>query len=188
MCIKIGMADLNCIVELSIQAMTSKQLSKTKLIWASRVTKCIRSNICTYIDTFVLMLHIPILQLLHVIYFIQIIYIKILREKIKGYSKFIHETWVINLSNSKCLNFPWMYINQALQWISKAIYIIIILLLWSQINIYFILEGAAFFIYSYFCFLLFFYKYIAISNKLKLTRNTGPKKKNGTYPLSPKVL
>ena len=63
--------------------MTSKQLSKTKLIRASRVTKCIRSNICTYIDTFVLMLNISILQLLHVIYFIQIIYIKSLREKMK---------------------------------------------------------------------------------------------------------
>lgn len=74
------MADLNCIVELSIQAMTSKQLSKTKLIQVSRVTKCIRSNICTYIDTFVL---ISILQLLHVIYFIQIVYIKSLRKKMK---------------------------------------------------------------------------------------------------------
>lgn len=80
MCIKIGMADLNCIVELSIQAMTSKQLSKTKLIQVLRVTKRIRSNICTYIDTFVL---ISILQLLHVIYFIQIIYIKSLRKKMK---------------------------------------------------------------------------------------------------------
>lgn len=34
------------------------------------------------------------------------------------------------------------------------------------IDIYFILEGAGFFTYSYFCFLLFFYKYIAISYKL----------------------
>lgn len=59
-----------------------------------------------------------------------------------------------------------MYINQALQWISKAIYINLILLLSSQIDIYFILEGAGFFTYSYFCFLLFFYKYIAISYKL----------------------
>lgn len=74
--------------------MTSKLLSKSKLRSEFQGSQnVVRSNICTYIDTFVLMLNISILQLLHVICFIQMIYMNILREKIKdSYLKFIHET------------------------------------------------------------------------------------------------
>lgn len=146
MCMKIGMADLNCIVEIIYSSNDQQTAFQEQAKLSFKDHKMYKVKyLCLYWYICIDVKHIYIATAACNLFYTDNIYIKILREKMKdSYSKFIHETWVINLSNSKCLNFPWMYINQALQWISKAIYINLILLLWSQIDIYFVLEGAVF--------------------------------------------
>ena len=82
---KIGMADLNCIVEIiysSNDKQTAFQEQANPSFKDHKMYK-VKYYFVPILIHFVLTLNISILQLLHVIYFIQIIYIKILREKIK---------------------------------------------------------------------------------------------------------